>query len=136
MNNGTSCLQHSITNDHVSLVTGPRLPVYLCAGNTALHLAAQMNWLQGVKLLVLYGSTPRARNAAGATPLHLVAESGKRKVASYLLELKEEWEVAAAQNGGEADVEGKVVGKPKGKPWRSADPNIKGECVHVTHAVA
>ncbi len=42
--------------------------------------------MQGVRKLVRYAADIRLRNASGKTPLHFALETGKLKVASFLLE--------------------------------------------------
>lgn len=84
-------------------------------GDTALHIAAAANWLTGCRMLVLYGASQRARNAAGKTPLHMAVENGKRKVTAFLLELDEALPPHDPQNPPIEPV----------KPWRRADSNAR-----------
>ncbi|KAI4209658.1 MAG: hypothetical protein LQ351_007412 [Letrouitia transgressa] len=54
-------------------------------GKTALHLGAENNHLNIVKLLMDHGAEPHARSDGGWTALHNAADKGHCEVASFLL---------------------------------------------------
>jgi len=54
-------------------------------GNTPLHLAMNMGYIDIVKLLLAKGADVNARDSYSSTPLHYAAKSGRKDIAELLL---------------------------------------------------
>ena len=53
--------------------------------NTPLHIAAEKNQLEVIKLLLSAGAHPSMKNKSGFTPLHMAARAGNKDAAMILL---------------------------------------------------
>ena len=56
------------------------------SGNTALHMAAEKDYVSACKTLLAAGADLNARNSSGKTPLACAVEHGSQKVVEFLLD--------------------------------------------------
>jgi len=65
------------TREESSAFFFPDIAHYICAGDTALHMAAAAFRRQVAGLLVAHGADCRAKNRRGAEPLHYAADANR-----------------------------------------------------------
>lgn len=63
-----------------------RKKIELITGDSALHRAAEADWVEGIHKLVMFGADVEAANRLGSTPLHRACSTGSMEAVKALVE--------------------------------------------------